>query len=152
MNAIELLEKDHRTVEELFAEIEELKEDQSAERRRLFDRIRTELMAHETIEEEIFYPALARSAETREIVLEGYQEHHIADVQLEEIAQLSPTDEMWAVKVKVLKETIEHHIEEEEGEMFKAARRVFDESELMELGERMEERRRSAQAELNIPA
>jgi hemerythrin superfamily protein len=141
MNAIELLENDHRKVEGLFAEIEKLGDGNAAERQRLFEQIRIELKVHEAIEEELFYPALQANEKTRDIVLEGYQEHHVADMQVAEIGELSASDEMWMVKVKVLKETIEHHIEEEEKEMFPKARKVAGAEELENLGDLMEDRK-----------
>ena len=90
------------------------------------------------IEEEIFYPALKEHPNAKDIVLEGYQEHHVVDLLVNELEEMVENDERWGAKFKVLKENIEHHIEEEEGEMFAAARKVFSEQELAELGERME--------------
>jgi len=74
----------------------------------------------------------------KDLVLEGYQEHHVFDVLVDELQDLVENDERWGAKFKVLKENIEHHVEEEEGEMFAAARKVFSERELEALGERME--------------
>ena len=75
-------------------------------------------------------------------MLEGYEEHHVVDMLMGELESLDVTDETWGAKAKVMKENIEHHIEEEEGEMFKKARQVFDREELEELGERMATRKR----------
>jgi hypothetical protein len=69
-----------------------------------------------------------------------------------ELESLDVSDESWGAKAIVMKENIEHHIEEEEGEMFKQARQVFDQAELEELGSRMAARKTSAQQELGIPA
>ena len=120
-------------------------------RTELFATIKGELTAHELIEEEIFYPELKAHPKAKDIVLEGYEEHHVVDEIMSELEETPVDDETWGAKAKVMKENIEHHIEEEEGEMFKTARSVFDRSELDELGRRMEERRRSAKRELNIP-
>ncbi len=98
----------------------------------------TELRAHEKIEEDILYPALKEHPNAKDIVLEGYQEHHVADLLIQELHETDVTDERWGAKFKVLKESIEHHIEEEEGDMFKKARDIFSAAELKELGERME--------------
>jgi len=68
-----------------------------------------------------------------------------------ELESTDVSDETWGAKAKVMKENVEHHIEEEEREMFKQARQVFDREELEELGARMEERKRSAGQELNVP-
>ncbi len=144
MNAIELLEHDHRMMKSLLKRALEA----SAETRReeLLDEIRTNLVAHERMEEEVFYPPLEEHAKTHDIVLEGYEEHHVADVILDELLQTEPGSDTWKAKLKVLKESLEHHIEEEEGEMFKKARTIFDDDELARLGEQMAEVRRSAVA------
>jgi hypothetical protein len=94
-------------------------------------------VVHEAIEEEIFYPALKEHPKTKEIALEGYEEHHVVDTVMAEIEGVAYDDEKWGAKFKVMKENLEHHIEEEEGEMFKQAKQVFDEDELAQLGESM---------------
>ena len=141
MNAIDLLEIDHRLVLDLFKKIEDLKDENPALRESLFVRIKTELSAHEAIEEEFLYPALASNEKTKDIVLESYQEHHVADLQIEEIAKLSATDEVWNAKVKVLKETIEHHIDEEEFNLFPKGKTALSAEQLENLGELMEDRK-----------
>jgi hypothetical protein len=135
--AIALLECDHRRLEDLLKKGEDATARGVRERTELLDTITAELNAHELIEEEILYPALKPHASARAIVLEGYQEHHVADLLVKELHALPPSDERWDAKFKVLKENIEHHIEEEEGEMFRTARRVLSREELEALGERM---------------
>ena len=103
----------------------------------LLETITHELRLHELIEEKVLYPALKRQAKAKDSVLEGYQEHHVADVLIHELHALSPDDERWGAKFKVFKENIEHHIEEEEGEMFRIARSVLSSAEREALGERM---------------
>lgn len=97
-----------------------------------------ELAIHEQIEEEIFYPAVREGAskEGVEIVLEGYEEHHVMDVLQEELKAASVEDENYDAKFKVLTENVEHHIEEEEGEMFAEARKALVNT-ADEVGERM---------------
>ena len=141
MNAIDLLEIDHRLFEDLFKKIEDLGDENPALRETLFVRLKTELSAHEQIEEEFLYPALSQNEKTRDLVLESYQEHHVADMQIEEISQMSPQDEMWKAKVKVLKESIKHHIEEEETQLFPKSRPALSTEELENLGELMEDRK-----------
>ena len=101
--------------------------------------LKAELTIHERIEEEIFYPALKSHPKAKDIVLEGYEEHHVVDEIMGELEATDVTDETWGAKFKVMKENIEHHIEEEEGDMFKQARQVFDDDELEDLGRRMQE-------------
>jgi iron-sulfur cluster repair protein YtfE (RIC family) len=108
----------------------------------LFATLRDELTVHEAIEEEIFYPALKEHPRARDIVLEGYEEHHVVDGIIAELARVPFDDETWAAKFSVMKENLEHHIEEEEGDMFAKARRVFDKDELTALGSAMADRQR----------
>ena len=152
MNAISMLKTDHDKVKKLLTELESTTERGEKTRAELFSTIKGELTVHEIIEEEIFYPALKSHPKAKDIVLEGYEEHHVVDVLMAELEALDVTDETWGAKALVMKENIEHHIEEEEGEMFKQARQVFEESELEKLGAQMEARRTSAQRELGIPA
>jgi hemerythrin-like domain-containing protein len=144
MDAISLLKADHDKVKKLLSELETTTERGVKTRTELFDRIKTELTVHEVIEEEIFYPALKEHPKAVDIVLEGYEEHHVVDVLMGELERLPVDDETWGAKAKVMQENIEHHIEEEEGDMFVKARQVFDAAELRELGERMAERKVTA--------
>jgi hypothetical protein len=146
LDAIELLEQDHRRLEELLAEGEDTTPRATKNRATLLRTITAELNAHELIEEKILYPALKPHSEARQIVLEGYQEHHVADLIVDELHRLAGSDERWGAKFKVLKENIEHHIEEEEGEMFKTARSVLSRERLEELGAEMQAMKQRALA------
>ena len=152
MDAIQLLKADHDKVKKLLTELESTTERAIKTRTELFDTIKTELTVHETIEEEIFYPALKEHPKAKDIVLEGYEEHHVVDTLMGELEALPVDDETWGAKAKVMQENIEHHIEEEEGEMFAKARQVFDRAELVELGERMAERKATAMLEVTALA
>ncbi len=151
MDAISLLKQDHEKVKKLLEQLESTTERGVKTRSELFATIKGEMMVHEAIEEEIFYPELKAHPKAKDIVLEGYEEHHVVDLLMGELEQLDVTDESWGAKAVVMKENIEHHIEEEEGEMFQKARQVFDKDELEALGERMATRKRSAQQELGVP-
>ena len=141
MDAMSLLEEDHRKVKKMLAELESTTERGVKTREELFTKVKQELVVHEAIEEEIFYPALKEHPKTKEIALEGYEEHHVVDMVMAEIEGVAFDDEKWGAKFTVMKENLEHHIEEEEGEMFKQARQVFDHDELTQLGESMKARR-----------
>src|ERR1051326_1407338 len=104
------------------------------------------------IEETIFYPSIKRAAETREIVLEGFEEHHVIKMLLKELEAMPVDTEEWAAKVKVLQENVEHHVEEEEGEMFQKARDVLSEDEINQLGEQMEEMKKQLQQQMKKSA
>jgi hemerythrin-like domain-containing protein len=141
MDAISLLKADHDKVKKLLADGEETTERAEKGRTELFATLKEEMLIHERIEEEIFYPALKAHPKAKEIVLEGFEEHHVVDEIMGELESTPVTDEQWGAKFKVMKENIEHHIEEEEGEMFKTARQVFSAEELDTLGARMTELR-----------
>ena len=145
MDALTLLKSDHDRVKQMLETGEATTERAEKGRLELFAKLKQELTAHERIEEEIFYPALREHPRAREIVAEGYEEHHVVDLILGELEKTPPSDEQWAAKFKVAKENIEHHIEEEEGEMFRDARQVFDKQELEDLGARMMELKTAAQ-------
>ena len=152
MDAIQLLMDDHRKVKTLLEQIESTTERGVKTRTELFAQIKQELTIHEIIEEEIFYPALKEHPKATEIVLEGYEEHHVVDLLMGELSELPVDDETWGAKAKVMKENIEHHVEEEEGEMFEKARQVFDAEELTRLGEVMAARKEAALAEMSASA
>jgi hemerythrin-like domain-containing protein len=132
-----LLERDHRQLEKLLERAEKTDARSLKQRTALLGAITTALDIHEAIEEQVLYPALKAHAEGRDIVLEGYQEHHVADLIVAELQRMGKDDERWGAKLKVLKESIEHHIGEEEGEMFRTARAVMTRAELQRLGARM---------------
>ena len=136
-DAIELLLREHRRFEQLLKEGEETTERARKGRRELLATLTSELNAHELMEEKVLYPALQSHPQARDIVLEGYEEHHVADLIVAELQQVATNDEQWGAKFKVLKENIEHHIEEEEGEMFRTARGLFSREELLALADRM---------------
>jgi hemerythrin-like domain-containing protein len=139
MDAISLLKADHDKVKKMLTEGDETSERAEKTRTELFARLKEELTIHERIEEEIFYPALKEHPKARDIALEGYEEHHVVDEIMGELEATDVSDETWSAKFKVMKENIEHHIEEEEGEMFKQARQIFSDDELEQLGTRMNE-------------
>ena len=145
MDALALLKADHDKVKKMLADGEKTTERGEKTRTELFTTLKAELMLHERIEEEIFYPALKEHPKAKDIVLEAYEEHHVVDDIMGELEATDVTDETWAAKFKVMKENIEHHIDEEEGEMFKQARQVFETDELQQLGERMAELKKVGQ-------
>ena len=133
-DAIQLLETDHRRMEGLLKKGEETTTRGVKTRTELLNTLTRELNAHEHIEETVLYPALRSHPEAKDIVLEGYEEHHVADLIVRELHGLARDDEQWGPKFKVLKENIEHHIEEEEDTMFPTARVIFSREELEQLG------------------
>jgi hemerythrin superfamily protein len=147
MDAITLLRDDHRKLKGLLRELEPTTERAVKTRTELFERIKADLTAHEIVEEEVFYPTLKQHPRAEEIVLEGYEEHDVVDTLMGELDALSVEDETWGPKARVMIENIEHHIEEEEGDMFVKARQVLDRAELEDLGRVMAERKAELMAQ-----
>ncbi|HEX6161954.1 MAG TPA: hemerythrin domain-containing protein [Vicinamibacterales bacterium] len=134
---IELLKSDHRRFETLLKEGEESTERAKKGRREILKALTSELNVHEAIEEQILYPALEPHAAAHDVVMEGFQEHHVADMIVKELHDVATDDEQWGAKFKVLKENVEHHISEEENIMFPAARAALPKEELLALGAKM---------------
>ena len=137
LSAIEILEADHRQVEEFFDEYEELEDTNDKEQLAL--KICTALQAHTQIEEEIFYPAAREAIENPELIEEAIVEHASAKKLLDEIENMNPGEELYDAKVKVLQEQVLHHVEEEEGELFPQVE--ASELDLEALGRKMAERK-----------
>jgi len=145
MNAFQLLKEDHQKVSGIFQQLEPTTERAEKTRTELFARLKEELDIHTRVEEAIFYPAIKQGAETRELVFEGFEEHHVVKMLLGELEATPVDTEQWTAKLKVLKENVEHHVEEEEEEMFQKARQVLSEDEINRLGAQMEEEKKRLQ-------
>jgi iron-sulfur cluster repair protein YtfE (RIC family) len=136
MDALELLKQDHAKVKEL---LEKAESAEGKERSAIFEKIKTELETHARIEENIFYPAVQKNEELKDMVLESLEEHKQVKTLLREMDSLSKESEKFEPKLKVLKENVEHHAEEEEeGKMFPKVRKLFSANELQELGAELE--------------
>ena len=134
MDAFELLKADHKKVAELF----DLLETASGKRKLdVFKRIKSELEVHTHIEETIFYPALEKPKETHDLTLEAYEEHKLVKTLLVELSGVKSVTDEWQAKAKVLRETIEHHVDEEENELFDKAGDALSDEEIESLGNRM---------------
>ncbi len=140
MNAIELLKQDHNKVSLLFQKVKGSKDSQHKE---LFEKIKEELEVHTHIEETIFYPKIKEEKELEDIVLEGIEEHHQAKIFLRELSALTDDSQKFEPKLKVLMEDVEHHVQEEEGQMFPKIEELFDQSVLEELGTEMEKEKQN---------
>jgi hemerythrin superfamily protein len=138
MNAFTVLKSDHKKVAGILEKIDSTTERGVKTREELFTQLKTELDVHARIEETIFYPVLKKADETRDITLEALEEHRLVKQLLGELETMGKDDEQWTAKFTVLKENVEHHVEEEEGEMFPKARKVLSDEEAETLGTRME--------------
>jgi hemerythrin superfamily protein len=140
VNAIKLLETYHQHVKDLFRKYEDLPENGFDKKAELSKEIFQELMVHTTIEEEIFYPEIKEKVQKLdELVTEGFEEHHVVEMLMEELKGMKPQDEAFDPKLKVLMENVRHHIGEEEKQMFPGLKPMRD--ELDELGDRMAQRK-----------
>lgn len=137
MDALELLKQDHKTVKEL---LDTAKETEDAKKlRQLFQEIKTELETHTRIEETIFYPAVKKHDELKDMVIESLEEHKQVKTLLREMTRMSSSNEKYKAKLKVIGDDVEHHAkEEEEGKMFPKVRKTMDRAELEQLGQELE--------------
>lgn len=146
MDAITLLKNDHKEMRALLGELESTTTRAIKKRQSLLAKIETNLKAHTSIEEEIFYPAFKQAGEKSDddkMYFEALEEHRAAgDLVLPDLIGTDPSTDNFSGRAKVLKELVEHHADEEEKEMFPRARKLLDKAELTALGERMEARKR----------
>jgi hemerythrin-like domain-containing protein len=147
VDALQLLKGDHEKVKRMLEELDATTERAEKTRTETFERLKHDLTIHETIEEEFLYPALEEFAKTKDITLEAFEEHHVVDQIVAELEATAVSDETWGAKLTVMKENLEHHIEEEEGEMFPKARQVMDRDELLDLGDKMAARKKELAGE-----
>jgi hemerythrin superfamily protein len=153
MNVIELLKKDHETVSGLFKTFESAKESEAQDQmEQAAAQICEELTAHATVEEELFYPAVAARAggedeKAEDSVKEANEEHALVKTLVSELEGMSPEDEQFEAKVKVLKDLVEHHVEEEEGTLMPRAKKLLSSEELDEMGARVERRKQELRSE-----
>src|SRR5919204_5311040 len=153
MDAIALLQRDHQEVEQLFKQFEKLTERAHKSKERIVNKVIRELAIHSAVEEMLFYPAVRTAAlkatvrslkEAADTVLESLEEHHVVKWTLSELEKMDPEDERYDAKFKVLMESVRHHVEEEQDELFPKARRLLGEDMLEELGERIEKAKKLA--------
>ena len=143
-----LLEKQHRKVEGIFKKLEGGR----GEAATLLTELANNLAAHMAIEQDIYYPAVKKVDPA--LVLESYEEHSLAELGLKRLCATSPRDEAFKARVTAVKELIQHHVEEEEGELFARVDKKLGQETLARLGEQMEERFRRVLAagfEASVP-
>lgn len=141
MQAFASLKADHQKVATLFSQAETAQTDQ--QKQQLFEQIRTELEIHTEIEETVLYPTLQEYEELVEHVREAFEEHRQVKTLLQEIGRLTDGSEKFDAKLKVMKENVEHHVEEEENELFPKAQQILSQDELSELEQELETARKS---------
>ncbi len=148
-DAIRLLMQDHKDVKALFKDYEKLVKAEAGETQKqaLAEKICTMLTAHATVEEELFYPAAREVLDEGDLVDEAEVEHASAKDLISQILSATPADDLYDAKVKVLGEYIDHHVKEEEKEMFPKVRK--GEVDLKSLGESMAARKKALLTQLS---
>lgn len=136
MNALELLKEDHQRVQELFDQVKDTENEKS--HKQTFKKIKAELETHTHIEEKVLYPALKKREEFKDLVLEAIEEHLQVKTLLRDISRLSDGNERFDAKLKVLIDNVEHHVDEEEGELFPKVEDQLTDEELEEIGVELE--------------
>lgn len=130
MDIYQVLRQEHDQVQEML--------DQQVEGKKtgMLKEIQQQLNAHMSIEEKLFYPLLTKEEVSKEDAFEAYEEHHVAKVTLNELMRMDADDERFMAKMKVLKELIDHHVQEEERNLFKVSKKVLDGNKAKELGQK----------------
>lgn len=144
-NAIELLKQDHKAVRNLFDKLTDTTKRATKQRQELLEKITQELQIHTKLEEEIFYPAFRKAggSDHEKMFFEAQEEHRAVEkLVLPDLQKTNTDHDSFGGRAKVLKELVEHHAEEEEEEMFPEAKKTLSDDELMELGARMEARKK----------
>lgn len=142
MDVLTFLTDEHDKAKAVFKKLEKA---EGASATRLWAELKSMLTLHEKMEETFLYPPLKEEKPTEDMILESYQEHHVMDLLIEEISALDPSDETWQPKIKVLQENTEHHIQEEEGELFPKVRKIWDTARRAQAGRQMQAMRDSQQ-------
>jgi hemerythrin-like domain-containing protein len=138
-DAIVLLKQDHKEIRRVFTDFENAGENAHKTKGKLVDRMIELLTVHTYIENEVMYPRVRELLpEVEDDVLESYEEHHVADVLVVELAAMKPEDERFTAKTTVLIENVRHHMEEEEQEWFPKVREGLSRKQLQDLGANME--------------
>ena len=137
MEIYQILRNDHKLFKSLLKKLDDTTERSQKERLSLFTKLKEELIPHARAEEKIFYESLKLSEvkEADDLAFEGYEEHGVADRLIKELDKTETHDKRWGALMSVLKESLEHHIEEEEDDMFKKGHKSFDSELAVEMGE-----------------
>jgi hemerythrin-like domain-containing protein len=144
-DAIVMLREDHKEMRRVFKEFERAKDATANKQQRLVDKMMTLLKQHTYIENEVMYPRVRELVpELEDDILESYEEHHVADLLIEELAVLRASDERFRAKAMVLIENVRHHMDEEENEWFPQVREALGRKQLQELGVAMKQVRKDA--------
>lgn len=138
MNALDLLKNDHEKVSGILERLDQTTERALKTREDQYARLKEEIDTHSYIEETLFYPALSEDNRTHALTLSAYEQHKVVKGLLDEMDAIPVDTEQWTAKFKVLKTSVEQHVQDEEKEIFPQARQVLGKARLEELGEELE--------------
>ena len=139
MDVYQILMQDHRTVEQIFVEIEATADSEVERRELLFRKLRKVVEGHTVVEENILYPEIEKYPATKELVAEAFDEHADFEETLQEISELPTDKNEWLERINELRDVINEHVNKEENRMFPAARREIDERRAEELGRQIQQ-------------
>jgi len=135
------IKKDHETIRKLIKELEKAIEEKTADRQIIFDQLAAEVLAHSKAEEDVLYEALLKEDEEKmtKKIEEGKEEHHVAEILIAEMRSLSPDDSKWQAKLEVLRESLEHHLNEEEKDILRPSKSMIDKEDATQMSEEFRE-------------
>lgn len=137
-DALTLLKHDHQVVKELLEKIAETSEKSVKTRAELFDKVKFLIKAHKLLEEKLFYPVIKEQKEILTLTLEAYEEHDLVDEMLKKMDSEEAGSPEWIAKFKVMKELLEHHVKEEEDEIFPLVKKHVPQEQLTTMAEKMQ--------------
>jgi hemerythrin superfamily protein len=144
----EMLQKDHEEVKSLLEQLEKTSDGAVKKAEDLFGKLKKELLPHMRAEESEFYPVLKEKKDARQNVMESLEEHHVTELIFNELDKMSRDAENWGAKLSVLKELIEHHVEEEEDQIFEDAEQYVDEAHMEKIVKAFEKEKERVKANL----
>lgn len=144
----DILKKDHEEVKSLFQQLKETGNGDAKKREELFAKVKTEIIPHQEGEEKVLYPALLKNEETKDDALESIEEHHVAKLVLRELDSMNKDSDKWLAKLKVFKEIVEHHIEEEEDDIFKDTRKAISDDQMKSVIENFKKEKEAAKSQV----
>jgi iron-sulfur cluster repair protein YtfE (RIC family) len=144
MDLYQLLKQDHQKAKRLFEQLSDTSDRAVKSRERLFAQLKQELELHTEVEEQHFYPALREQEETKDLIEEALEEHNEVNELLQELDGPDKDDESWVEQLSELQENVEHHVEEEETQLFPRAQKVLKKVQADEIAAAIEKEKEAA--------
>lgn len=143
------LKKDHKEVKDILEKLSTGSQTAEKTREKLFAQLKEELVPHLKAEDTTFYQALLETKGGRRHALEAKEEHDLTTLVFKQLEEIPPKDEIWGAKMKVLKELVEHHIEEEEKEIFKVAQKEMEKADFKQIMQNFQKEKEKIKSELS---